>query len=322
MPRPKRPPPPPNDIALANSKSDAEFLSDYILPSPSHPTPPWTPTFTHPTTHTTYTLTLTSSPPLQSCLSLISLTSRAHYGPLWSPPRKLKEMRTPGLRYILVRPTSDPTHLAGFLSLLPTYEPPPTPVLYIYEIHLRPELRGCGLGARLMRVATGVAERVRGVQKVMLTCFEENEAAMGFYMGGGVGMGVDGTSPSLDGDWEGDALPEGRRLRGGRVVGGEGGRGGRYVILSRSVVRGEGGEGEKEEGAEEKKTGEKKTEGGERMVVKSVEEGKTEESGEWEDVKAEEATEDGTDKENEARSPQRKKRRVVVERVVERVVDG
>ncbi|KAK0750342.1 hypothetical protein B0T18DRAFT_488009 [Schizothecium vesticola] len=168
MPRPKRPPvpPPKDDIALANAKSDTDFLASYLLPTPSHPTTPWTPTFTHPTTHTPYTLTLTSSPPLPACLALIALTSRAHYGPLWSPPKKLREMRTPGLRYVLIH---DPENrLVGFLSLLPTYEPYPTAVVYVYEVHLLPELRGGGLGKRLMRLCEEVAGRARSRKLVDL----------------------------------------------------------------------------------------------------------------------------------------------------------
>lgn len=45
MPRPKRgpPPPPDDDIALANSKSDDDFLTSYLLPtyapSPLFPIP-------------------------------------------------------------------------------------------------------------------------------------------------------------------------------------------------------------------------------------------------------------------------------------------
>lgn len=116
-------------------------------------------------------------------------------------------MRTPGLRYVLLHPSSEPDRLAGFLSFLPTYEPFPVAVVYVYEVHLLPELRGGGLGRRLMRVCEEVAGRVRGVGKVMLTCFEENEGAMGFYRG--EGFGVDGTCPSLQ-----------RREEGGGGVGG------------------------------------------------------------------------------------------------------
>lgn len=317
MPRPKRAPPPPpdDDIALANSKSDADFLTSYLLPtyaphtfsitqkltppSPSHPTTPWTPTFTHPTTSTPYTLTLTSTPPLPACLSLISLTSRLHYGPLWSPPKKLREMRTPGLRYVLIHPSSDPSHLAGFMSFLPTYEPYPVAVVYVYEVHLLPELRGGGLGRRLMRVCEEVAGRVRGVGKVMLTCFEENRGAMGFYRG--EGFGVDGTCPSLLRKEE--AVPgDGgvRKLRGGKVRE----EGPRYCILSKRVEGREGFVREEETGKPPRDKPE--------TVEEPVEGSET-----WEDVEEEtgEGAEEGTSKQDEGRSPERKRRRVVVDTV-------
>lgn len=154
-------------------------------------------------------------------------------------------MRTRGLRYVLLHPSSEPDRLAGFLSFLPTYEPFPVAVVYVYEVHLLPELRGGGLGRRLMRVCEEVAGRVRGVGKVMLTCFEENEGAMGFYRG--EGFGVDGTCPSLEREREvGDG---GRRLRGGKVV-----EGPRYCILSKRV-RG------REEVVKEGKTGKAPGEG-------------------------------------------------------------
>ena len=49
-------------------------------------------------------------------------------------------MRSPELRYILVR-EKDTQAIRGFTSLMPTYEEG-EPVIYCYEIHLQPELRG------------------------------------------------------------------------------------------------------------------------------------------------------------------------------------
>lgn len=208
-------------------------------------------------------------------------------------------MRTPGLRYVLIHPSSEPDRLAGFLSYLPTYEPYPVAVVYVYEVHLLPELRGGGLGGKLMRMCEEVAGRVRGVGKVMLTCFEENEGAMGFYRG--EGFGVDGTCPSLDresgvGDGGGS-----RRLRGGKVV-----EGPRYCILSKRVGRREDGE---EEAVEDEKMG-KASRGGEEAGGAIGEEA-------WEDVEEEtgENVEEGTSKQDEGRSPVRKRRRVVVDTV-------
>lgn len=212
-------------------------------------------------------------------------------------------MRTPGLRYVLIHPSSDPSHLAGFMSFLPTYEPYPVAVVYVYEVHLLPELRGGGLGRRLMRVCEEVAGRVRGVGKVMLTCFEENKGAMGFYRG--EGFGVDGSCPSLLRREEAAAGDGGvRKLRGGKVRE----EGPRYCILSKSV-------GRREERGEAPGGGEGMGEGS----------GETEEAGDepigeeesWEDVGGEmgESAEEVTSKQDEGRSPLRKRRRVVVDTV-------
>ena len=50
-------------------------------------------------------------------------------------------MRSPELRYILVRDSETPRAIRGFTSLMPTYEEG-EPVIYCYEIHLEPELQG------------------------------------------------------------------------------------------------------------------------------------------------------------------------------------
>lgn len=82
-----------------------------------------------------------SSADLDSCYHLIEETSRAHYESSavgWKPAMKLTEMKSPELRYILVR---DPDGVVrGFTSLMPTYEEG-EPVIYCYEIHLKPELQ-------------------------------------------------------------------------------------------------------------------------------------------------------------------------------------
>jgi RimJ/RimL family protein N-acetyltransferase len=71
-----------------------------------------------------------------------------------------------------------------------------------------------GLGKLLMGYLMQVAERIEGVQKVMLTCFVSNVRARRFYTG--LGFEVDDCSPGE------------RRLRGKIVVPD-------YVILSRRV---------------------------------------------------------------------------------------
>jgi hypothetical protein len=80
---------------------------------------------------------------LAACFRLIEETSRSNYENSswrWHPEKKLKEMRSPGLRYVLVKEI-DTGLIRGFTSLMPTYEEG-QPVIYCYEIHLQPELRG------------------------------------------------------------------------------------------------------------------------------------------------------------------------------------
>ncbi len=79
---------------------------------------------------------------LNACFSLVEETSRADYEnstTKWHPRKKLKELQMPELRYVLVK---DPTQaIRGFTSLMPTYEEG-QPVVYCYEVHLKPDLQG------------------------------------------------------------------------------------------------------------------------------------------------------------------------------------
>ncbi len=104
--------------------------------------------WTHPRTNTEFTVTLVRAdrlPPddLSACFRLIEQTSRKDYensAAKWQPTAKLKEMRSPELRYILVKKKDSGT-IHGFTSLMPTYEEG-QPVIYCYEIHLDPSLQG------------------------------------------------------------------------------------------------------------------------------------------------------------------------------------
>jgi N-alpha-acetyltransferase 40 len=94
---------------------------------------------------------------LDACFDLIEETSGDDYrnsSSGWHPAVKKKEMRSPDLRYILVKAdaatgnTEDGEadgrgndRLCGFMSMMPTFENGEA-VVYLYEIHLRPELQG------------------------------------------------------------------------------------------------------------------------------------------------------------------------------------
>lgn len=108
---------------------------------------PWIREWKHPRTQEDYTVDLVKSnlmqeDELQACFRLIEETSRSDYEnstTRWTPDSKLKEMRSEGLRYILVR--DGDRSVRGFTSLMPTYEEG-QPVVYCYEIHLKPDLQG------------------------------------------------------------------------------------------------------------------------------------------------------------------------------------
>ncbi|UKZ75402.1 hypothetical protein TrVFT333_003087 [Trichoderma virens FT-333] len=233
-------------IAIANEKTDEEFIRDYIKPSQE-----WT-TWTHPLTEKSYSLEFLSSHDLtkddfRTCFGIIETTSGADYKNSsvgWHPGMKKKEMKSPDLRYILVK--DDGGAVKGFTSLMPTFENH-EPVLYCYEVHLLPELQGqvpsllsiqlssllfipifkaylstlparSGLGKYLMNQLITIAENIPSTKKVMLTCFTSNFNGLKFYEK--LGFTKD------------DFSPRDRTLRGGKVVRPD------YVILSRGTAHG------------------------------------------------------------------------------------
>lgn len=79
---------------------------------------------------------------LAACFDLIEQTSRPDYEPSsigWKPGKKKAEMKSAELRYVLVKDANGV--ILGFTSLMPTFEEG-EPVVYCYEIHLKPELQG------------------------------------------------------------------------------------------------------------------------------------------------------------------------------------
>ncbi|KAE8152648.1 acyl-CoA N-acyltransferase [Aspergillus avenaceus] len=140
-----------------------------------------------------YTASMISETDFEACFRLIELTSKDAYVASsggWSPAKKRREMRLPDMKYLVVRARGS-EDVVGFSSFMVTYEDG-REVLYVYEIHLGPEVQGRGLGGFLVGVMDGIGERVR-LEKMMLTCFRSNVQAMGFY--GHIGFTVDEYSP-------------------------------------------------------------------------------------------------------------------------------
>ncbi|KAI0861338.1 acyl-CoA N-acyltransferase [Xylaria cubensis] len=169
-------------IDKVNEKNDEKFIQEHLCPSDSS----WT-SWTHPKSHETYSFALISargidSADLDACYNLIEETSRPDYEASstfgWKPVKKMAEMKSPELRYILVKNSEGVVR--GFTSLMPTYEEG-EPVVYCYEIHLKPELRGTGLGRLLMSFLESVAAHTPPIKKVMLTCLLTNQKAFAFY---------------------------------------------------------------------------------------------------------------------------------------------
>ncbi|KAI1407595.1 acyl-CoA N-acyltransferase [Hypoxylon sp. FL1857] len=204
-----------NPIERVNHKDDDAFIKENLCPS----SPTWA-EWINPKTQDKFSLSLTkagnlSSKDLDACFRLVEKTSRADYEASttgWKPSKKLAEMKSPELRYIIVKDVTG--SVRGFTSLMPTYEEG-EPVVYCYEIHLKPELQGTGLGRTLMGFLESVAANTPPIEKVMLTCFLSNERAFAFYKKSG---------------FEKDEIsPEPRKLRFGKEYIPD------YVIMSKFV---------------------------------------------------------------------------------------
>lgn len=87
------------------------------------------------------------------------------------------------MRYLLVKAVVENAVVTegveGFVSFMLTYEDG-YEVIYCYEIHLKPLLRGNGVGKQLIGMMEEVGRKA-GVAKAMLTVFVENEGALKFY---------------------------------------------------------------------------------------------------------------------------------------------
>ncbi|KAK8146090.1 hypothetical protein G3M48_003627 [Beauveria asiatica] len=203
-------------IAAARNLPNQDFVEKYIQPCDAT----W-PRWTHRQTREQYVTSLRSpedmhDAELEACFGLVERTSSQDYRRAgaaagaaggWHPEAKRAEMRSPGLRYILVRggaaagaaasdepatESSGDGEICAFTSFMPTWEDN-KPVVYCYEIHLLPKLEGSGLGRLLMSHVTTAADRIGALHKTMLTCFTANTRARRFYEK--LGFAVDDSSP-------------------------------------------------------------------------------------------------------------------------------
>ncbi|KAM3508148.1 hypothetical protein MY10362_001353 [Beauveria mimosiformis] len=205
-------------IAAARNLTNQDFVEKYIQPWGLNSDATW-PRWTHRKTREQYVKSLRSPEDMQdaeleACFGLVERTSSHDYRRAaggWHPEAKRAEMRSPGLRYILVRggaeaaaagvaasdePATENSggdgEICAFTSFMPTWEDN-KPVVYCYEIHLLPKLEGTGLGRLLMSHVTTAADRIGALHKTMLTCFTANTRARRFYEK--LGFAVDDSSP-------------------------------------------------------------------------------------------------------------------------------
>lgn len=190
----------------------------------------------------------------ERCFRLVERTSSAAYRASsggWSAVKKRKEMELLDIRFLLLKSVERNCRtgsVKGFLSFMITIEDEHE-VVYVYELHLRKEMQGRGVGKWMMRQVEKIGRRA-GVEKTMLSVFRSNEGARRFYEG--LGYGVDEFSPGP------------RRLRGGRVMEPE------YFILSKGL----GDDADFEEDDEEDEDSEmedEEMESGDEEVIKKEE---------------------------------------------------
>lgn len=139
-----------------------------------------------------YSSTNISNADLEACFELVRSTSAVGYRASsrgWSSKEKLNEMKDKDMKFLIVRELESPvvhsaldapaSEVLGFLSFMLTIEDD-LEVVYCYEIHLKPQLRGRRIGATLMRAMEQIGLEV-GIGKTMLTVFTSNVDARTFY---------------------------------------------------------------------------------------------------------------------------------------------
>ena len=110
---------------------------------------------------------------------------------------KSEELKHENARFLLL--LNQTNGLAGFVHFRFDHDDddnPTQPVLYVYEIQIDELYRRYGLGKKLMDMVENVATAAE-MDKVMLTVFKQNKAAMTFYEK--LNYIVDKNSPSASG---------------------------------------------------------------------------------------------------------------------------
>lgn len=133
----------------------------------------------------------------QACLDIFSanmasLYEKSSFG--LDLAAKADELRHRKARYLLIN--GDDDKLAAFVHFrieMDEEESPEYAVVYVYEIQVHADYQRLGLGQRLMQAIESMATTL-AMDKVMLTVFRSNTAAMDFYQR--LDYEIDESSPS------------------------------------------------------------------------------------------------------------------------------
>ena len=210
-------------IKAANALTATDFIDQHLRPSAASVD------IAHDLCISFATAATISDSDFDGCFDLVRSTSAAAYTASsrgWSSEEKRTEMREADMKYLMIRAVArnaeasipaghtlnfgdqgldlgngEQSSVVGFLSFMLTREDR-RDVIYCYEVHLKEDYQGRGLGAQLMLLMERIGESV-GVKKGMLTVFTSNDAAMRLYKRIGY-------------EWyDEEAVPEGKSLRSG-----------------------------------------------------------------------------------------------------------
>lgn len=97
----------------------------------------------------------------------------------WSDEGKRKQLASSKMRFLIARgPEKNISAFIAFRFLLENA----SPVLYVYELQVCPEIAGKGLGSHLVNAAMHVCKtNAPGIKRFVLTCFRHNKGALSFY---------------------------------------------------------------------------------------------------------------------------------------------
>lgn len=143
-----------------------------------------------------------SSDQLEQCLDLFErnmgdLYKQSSWG--LDMDAKRDELQHHKSRFWIV--TSENNKVAAFLHFrfcMDVDEEPTCACLYVYEIQVDPHCQMRGIGRHLMTVSESIAQAAK-LDKVMLTVFKKNTAALQFYRQR-LEYDIDSTSPSQHGE--------------------------------------------------------------------------------------------------------------------------